>query len=236
MARGFVLRCEHWWLPALERFGPEMIFVSAGFDAHREDDMASLSLVEADYAWVTREIKAVAERHAQGRIVSSLEGGYALQCARTQRSVASAISRTSSGSSRLPGPTGSAVEGCTVRADGKSPQAGRAAHVILLMSAHVEGRPAAPLPPAVLVQQNVVSAAGGRRVHDLETRYRPAEWIESTGDAGSAAPSRCRAAGSPRAAWPADVRATSVNASKSLDLPGRNRSAVTITLDSERRR
>jgi acetoin utilization deacetylase AcuC-like enzyme len=55
-----------------------MLFVSAGFDAHREDDMASLLLVEADYAWVTQQIKAVAERHAKGRIVSMLEGGYNL--------------------------------------------------------------------------------------------------------------------------------------------------------------
>jgi acetoin utilization deacetylase AcuC-like enzyme len=66
------------WLPALERFRPQMIFVSAGFDAHREDDMASLALTEADYAWVTQALVAVSERHAQGRIVSMLEGGYAL--------------------------------------------------------------------------------------------------------------------------------------------------------------
>lgn len=66
------------WLPALERFRPQMIFISAGFDAHREDDMASLALVEADYAWVTEALAVVAERHAQGRIVSMLEGGYAL--------------------------------------------------------------------------------------------------------------------------------------------------------------
>ena len=55
-----------------------MVFISAGFDAHREDDMASLGLVEADYAWVTEQLKAIADRHAQGRIVSVLEGGYAL--------------------------------------------------------------------------------------------------------------------------------------------------------------
>jgi acetoin utilization deacetylase AcuC-like enzyme len=66
------------WLPALERFRPQMIFISAGFDAHREDDMASLGLVEADYAWVTETLVAVADRHAQGRIVSMLVGGYAL--------------------------------------------------------------------------------------------------------------------------------------------------------------
>jgi len=68
---------EH-WLPALERFQPEMLFVSAGFDAHRDDDMASLQLVESDYAWVTREIRAIAGRYARGRIVSTLEGGYEL--------------------------------------------------------------------------------------------------------------------------------------------------------------
>lgn len=66
------------WLPALEPFKPEMIFISAGFDAHRDDPLANLALVEADYAWVTREIVALAKRHAHGRIVSSLEGGYDL--------------------------------------------------------------------------------------------------------------------------------------------------------------
>jgi acetoin utilization deacetylase AcuC-like enzyme len=66
------------WLPALEAHRPELVFVSAGFDAHREDPLASLAFTEADYAWVTREILEVANRHAQGRIVSSLEGGYAL--------------------------------------------------------------------------------------------------------------------------------------------------------------
>jgi acetoin utilization deacetylase AcuC-like enzyme len=69
---------ETQWLPALEAFSPQMLFVSAGFDAHREDDMAALALVEADYAWVTERIKALAERHAHGRVVSVLEGGYAL--------------------------------------------------------------------------------------------------------------------------------------------------------------
>ena len=67
---------ETHWLPALARFKPEMLFISAGFDAHRDDDMAMLKLVEADYAWVTQQLKAVADKYAQGRIVSSLEGGY----------------------------------------------------------------------------------------------------------------------------------------------------------------
>jgi acetoin utilization deacetylase AcuC-like enzyme len=66
------------WLPALERFRPQMVFVSAGFDAHRDDDMASLKLVEADYAWVTQIIASVADRYGEGRIVSVLEGGYEL--------------------------------------------------------------------------------------------------------------------------------------------------------------
>jgi acetoin utilization deacetylase AcuC-like enzyme len=69
---------ESEWLPALVRFQPEFAFISAGFDAHREDDMAFLNLVEADYIWVTERIKEVAERSARGRIVSLLEGGYAL--------------------------------------------------------------------------------------------------------------------------------------------------------------
>jgi acetoin utilization deacetylase AcuC-like enzyme len=69
---------EALWLPRLEAFRPQMIFVSAGFDAHREDELGQLGLVEADYAWITARLRAVAERHAQGRIVSCLEGGYAL--------------------------------------------------------------------------------------------------------------------------------------------------------------
>ena len=69
---------EAMWMPRLEAFKPEMVFISAGFDAHREDDLGQLGLVEADYEWITQRIKWVADRHAKGRIVSSLEGGYAL--------------------------------------------------------------------------------------------------------------------------------------------------------------
>ncbi|MDO8283525.1 MAG: histone deacetylase family protein [Rhodoferax sp.] len=69
---------ESHWLPRLEAYRPEMVFISAGFDAHRADDMGQMGLVEADYAWITRRIKDVALRHAQGRIVSCLEGGYNL--------------------------------------------------------------------------------------------------------------------------------------------------------------
>jgi acetoin utilization deacetylase AcuC-like enzyme len=66
------------WMPALEEFAPQLVLFSAGFDAHGEDDMAMLRLSDYDYAWVTEQVKDVAERHAQGRIVSVLEGGYAL--------------------------------------------------------------------------------------------------------------------------------------------------------------
>jgi acetoin utilization deacetylase AcuC-like enzyme len=76
--RGFREAFEYVCLPALERFAPQMVFISAGFDAHREDDMAMLRLADADYAWVTRHLRELAERHAQGRVVSLLEGGYAL--------------------------------------------------------------------------------------------------------------------------------------------------------------
>jgi acetoin utilization deacetylase AcuC-like enzyme len=69
---------EAHWMPRLEAFKPQMIFISAGFDAHREDDLGQLGLVEADYEWITQRIKAVADRHANGRIVSCLEGGYNL--------------------------------------------------------------------------------------------------------------------------------------------------------------
>ena len=66
------------WLPALEEFRPELVLFSAGFDAHAEDEMAMLRFTDADYAWVTEQVKAVADRHASGRMVSMLEGGYAL--------------------------------------------------------------------------------------------------------------------------------------------------------------
>ncbi|MBL0141162.1 MAG: histone deacetylase family protein [Betaproteobacteria bacterium] len=67
---------ERHWLPALERFEPQLVMVSAGFDAHREDPLAHLELEDGDYEWITRVIADVAERHARGRIVSTLEGGY----------------------------------------------------------------------------------------------------------------------------------------------------------------
>jgi acetoin utilization deacetylase AcuC-like enzyme len=65
-------------MPHLEAFHPQMLFCSAGFDAHREDDMAQFGLVEADYVWITEQVMGVAARHAEGRIVSVLEGGYDL--------------------------------------------------------------------------------------------------------------------------------------------------------------
>jgi acetoin utilization deacetylase AcuC-like enzyme len=66
------------WLPALERFQPQLLLISAGFDAHWEDDMGGLALRESDYFWVTEVLKDVARRHANSRIVSALEGGYSL--------------------------------------------------------------------------------------------------------------------------------------------------------------
>ena len=66
------------WLPALEAFAPQMLFISAGFDAHREDDMSQLGWTDADYRWVTEALTAFADAHCQGRIVSVLEGGYSL--------------------------------------------------------------------------------------------------------------------------------------------------------------
>jgi acetoin utilization deacetylase AcuC-like enzyme len=65
-------------IPRLDDFRPEFVFISAGFDAHRDDELGQLGLVEQDYAWLTQEIMGVANRHAQGRIVSCLEGGYNL--------------------------------------------------------------------------------------------------------------------------------------------------------------
>jgi len=79
------------WLPRLREFQPEMIFISAGFDAHYEDEMGGLKLFERDYIWVTEQLKQIAEESAQGRIVSMLEGGYAL----------SALARSVSGHIRV---------------------------------------------------------------------------------------------------------------------------------------
>ncbi len=66
------------WLPELETFQPQMLFISAGFDGHYEDDLAQWNLIESDYAWITRELMHFADRYASGRVVSCLEGGYAL--------------------------------------------------------------------------------------------------------------------------------------------------------------
>ena len=65
-------------MPKLEAFAPQMLFISAGFDAHREDELGQLGMVETDYAWITRQLKDLAQRQCQGRIVSVLEGGYSL--------------------------------------------------------------------------------------------------------------------------------------------------------------
>ncbi len=63
-------------VPALDQFAPQMMFISAGFDAHIADNAGGLKLVDADFDWATRELMAVAERHAESRVVSVLEGGY----------------------------------------------------------------------------------------------------------------------------------------------------------------
>lgn len=74
--REFRKAVESVWLPQLHAFQPQMLFISAGFDAHREDDMGLMGLVEADYEWVTRHMLQIADLYCHGRIVSVLEGGY----------------------------------------------------------------------------------------------------------------------------------------------------------------
>ena len=86
---------EREWLPALEAFRPQMIFISAGFDAHREDDLGQMRLVEADYVWMTDALMKIAEKHAHGRIVSCLEGGYNLSA--LGRSVAAHVKQLTEG-------------------------------------------------------------------------------------------------------------------------------------------
>ena len=66
-------------LPRLREFKPEILIISAGFDAHTRDPLANLNLVEADFTWVTKKLMDIADDSAQGRIVSMLEGGYDLQ-------------------------------------------------------------------------------------------------------------------------------------------------------------
>ena len=76
--RVFRAALERDWLPALEAHQPDIVFVSAGFDAHVNDPLAYLRLVEDDYRWVTQFIVSMAIQYAQGRVVSTLEGGYDL--------------------------------------------------------------------------------------------------------------------------------------------------------------
>ncbi len=66
------------WLPALDKYAPQLVIFSAGFDAHADDDMAMLAFTDADYAWVTQQVKSATDKHTRGRIVSMLEGGYEL--------------------------------------------------------------------------------------------------------------------------------------------------------------
>lgn len=80
---------QEYWMPALDAFCPQLVYISAGFDAHQADDMAGMRWVESDYAWVTRELVAVANRHCNGRVVSMLEGGYHLHA--LARSVAAHV-------------------------------------------------------------------------------------------------------------------------------------------------
>jgi acetoin utilization deacetylase AcuC-like enzyme len=77
-SEGFRKTITEHWLPALNKFKPEIIFISAGFDAHIEDEMSQICLTEGDYRWITDELKVIAQEHAEGRIVSVLEGGYSL--------------------------------------------------------------------------------------------------------------------------------------------------------------
>jgi len=74
----FRMAVQKEWLPELEKFKPQFIFISAGFDAHWQDDMAQLQLNESDYQWVTRKMVQIAEKYSKDRIVSMLEGGYVL--------------------------------------------------------------------------------------------------------------------------------------------------------------
>lgn len=66
------------WIPRLHEFKPQLIIISAGFDAHREDDLGQMGLVEDDYVWMTKQLMEIANQYCEGKIVSCLEGGYNL--------------------------------------------------------------------------------------------------------------------------------------------------------------
>jgi acetoin utilization deacetylase AcuC-like enzyme len=72
-------KVQELWLQPLLEFKPDLIFFSAGFDAHEEESLANLAFIDEDYGWVTKEIKKIADQVCQGRMVSLLEGGYALK-------------------------------------------------------------------------------------------------------------------------------------------------------------
>jgi acetoin utilization deacetylase AcuC-like enzyme len=93
MSNGAVMReaVQRNWIPALQAFKPQLIFCSAGFDAHADDDMSHLLWQDEDYAWVTTAIKSVATEFCDGKVVSTLEGGYDL--ASLGRSVVAHIRR-----------------------------------------------------------------------------------------------------------------------------------------------
>lgn len=74
----FRQRISDHWFPAIDKFAPDFVLISAGFDAHLQDPFSELLLDETDYGWLTQEIVELADRHAGGRVVSSLEGGYNL--------------------------------------------------------------------------------------------------------------------------------------------------------------
>jgi acetoin utilization deacetylase AcuC-like enzyme len=81
-------------LPALDEFAPELILVSAGFDAHRADPLAQMELEDEDFAWAGRELRRRALQHCQGRLVSTLEGGYDLAAlARSAKAYVGALQR-----------------------------------------------------------------------------------------------------------------------------------------------
>ena len=77
-SQAFRLGMTRTLLPALDAFAPQMVLISAGFDAHRNDPLAQLLFEDADYTWATEQLIEIARRHAAGRVVSTLEGGYDL--------------------------------------------------------------------------------------------------------------------------------------------------------------
>ena len=186
------------WLPALDEFEPQMIYISAGFDAHREDPLANLKFIEADYAWVTRELMR-GRRASMRRAASCRRSKAATRCRRW----AAASPSTSASCSRI----------TCLRRDARARRRADAGTVSAAPAAIAEQPSSARDDTPAFGGQDVERAARRARVHHLDADTRVGQRGARVADAGSAASRRCRAARS-RAVRQQRREIASVSASK----------------------